>query len=134
MADRRCVAASLRRRHFGWPSMSNVFRGLFNPGARIRTCRMQRFSDWCDGRYMRRSLVDARAVGRVPPQTGIDANYPQMVTPSFRYDLECIVIAFVSQQHPLLLLYLDDDEGASASDVAVPHSPHSSSRSTQAQR
>lgn len=78
-------------------------------------------------------LVDARAVGKVPPQTGIDAHYPQMVTPSFRYDLEYVVIAFVSQQHPLLL-ELGDDEGASASDVAIPHGPNSSSRSTQAQR
>ena len=69
-----------------------------------------------------------------PPQTGLDTDYPGVgmrTTPSFRYGLEYTVIVVVSQQRPLLL-DLDDDVGASASDVATPNGP--SSRSTHAQR
>ena len=81
-------------------------------------------------------LVDTRAVGKVPPQTAIDQKYPQVgmrATPSFSHDIESIVIVFVGLQRPLLP-DLTDDEGAFASDVAIPHGLNSSSRSTHAQR
>jgi hypothetical protein len=59
--------------------MLNICRGLHNPVARIRICRMQLLSDRCDGQYCVDRSGGARAVGQLPPHTGIDATTPEWV-------------------------------------------------------
>ena len=122
--------------------MLNICRGLHNLAARIRICARSCYLIGATAgiaSIVRRYIVvryrasgGARAVGQLPPHTGIDA-YPRMGmpdTPLFQYDLESVVIVMVRQQHPSL----SDNDGGSrleaASDAAIPTGLNSSSRIT----